>query len=104
MIPCIDLYIPDTRVASEAHTHTNTRVQHFVPASRARTQRWAWVRAIRTCVEIFTSLRSYITLSQEYCQIFVVGVHAARHCTNTHTHTHTHTHTSEHTHARVRAR
>jgi hypothetical protein len=66
MVPCIDLSISDTSAASETHTYTNTRAQQLGPA-RARAHAAAGVSTADPHIrrEIFTSLRSHLTLSPE---------------------------------------
>jgi hypothetical protein len=66
MLPCIDLYIPDAWVASEAHTPDDAH-KRARAAAHARTRAYAAAGVstgdphIRR--EIFTSLRSYVPLS-----------------------------------------
>ncbi len=92
IIPCIDLNIPGTWVASEAHTHTNTRVQQLVPA---RPSAYAAVGVntgdphIREDIYIFAQL--YNTLASilpEFRSLHALQRAAIHTRTPTHTHSH----------------
>jgi hypothetical protein len=79
MLPCIDLHIPDTWLASEAHTPDDARARAWLGPAHARAYAAAGCEQGRSAhtwkdIDIFTLL--YNTLARMLTD-FVVCMHAA---------------------------